>query len=574
MSKNIVIIGAVAMGPKVACRAKRLDQDAEILMIDRDDVISYGGCGIPYYVSGDVSERKALLTTTYHMVRDEKYFWDCKKVRVRTRTEALAIDRKAKTVRIKDLATGTEEDVAYDTLVLATGSTPLVPPVEGAKLSGVHTMANMHDADMVKAMIEAGKVSQAVIVGAGAIGLEMAEALADLWGIETTVVEMQPQILPQALGSDFAMLIQHEMTQNEVKVLTGERLLKVLGDESGTVRAVVTDKSGEIPCQLVLFAAGARPNAVLAREAGLAVGPFGGILVDATMRTSDANIFAGGDCVELAHLVSGRTAHLPLGSLANRQGRVIGTNVVGGRATFPGVVGTFIAKVFGLNVGRAGLTEAQARVNGFDPVSGIVAMADRAHFYPTQKMMYMKLVADRRTRTVLGIEVVGENGDAVKARVDAVAALLPHAPGVEEISNLEVAYAPPFASAMDILNACANTLENILDGRNRVMGVEEFLEKFHQGEIHVLDTRLARGAKGAAQKYGERWLSIPQEELAERMDEVPRDENTVLFCNSGLRSYDAQCYLGARGVKHPHVQGGWLLLRCFDPGFQALEEKD
>ena len=573
MGKRIVIIGAVALGPKVACRARRLDPDADILLVDRDNLISYGGCGIPYYVSDDVTDLALLRKTTYHAVRDEDFFRDFKRVTVKASTEATAIDRKAKTVTLRNLESGAEEIAPYDALVLATGSSPSVPPVPGTSLKGVWTVANLHDAEAIKALLQSGKVRSAVIVGAGAIGLEMAEGMSDLWGVETTVVEMAPQILPQALGPDMARLAQNELERHEVKVLTGERLLKILDGGSGNVVGVMTEKAGEIPCDLVILATGVRPNAALAREAGLALGPLGGIVVDDRMRTSDPSIYAGGDCVELRHLVSGDSVHLALGSLANRQGRVIGTNVAGGHAVFKGSVGTFCIKIFGLGVARAGLTEARARAVGFDPVCGLMGMSDRAHFYPTEKMMFLKLIADRHTRKIIGVEALGENGDAVKSRVDVMAALLPQGPTTEDVSNLEVAYAPPFASAMDILNACANTLENILDGRNKAMSAEDFLERFNKGDLTVVDIRGAETAKPGQDKHGERWLSIPLETLADRWAEVPRDKDAVLLCSSGLRSYESQQILNAKGIELPHVQGGWFLLRGLDPALLGIDEK-
>ncbi len=571
MGKKILIIGAVALGPKAACRARRLDPEAEILLIDRDDVISYGGCGIPYYVSGDVSDRKSLLTTVYHVVRDPGFFKAYKRVDVRTRTEALAIDRKAKTVRLKNLDTGAEESAAYDVLVLATGSNPFVPPVPGANLKGCLPIANMHHADAVKNAVQAGKVGTAVVVGAGAIGIEMCEALADLWGIETTLVEMVPQVLPQALGSDFARIVQHEIERAGVRVLLGDTVTEVLDDGNGNVRGVVTKNAGEIPCEMVIFAVGSRPNTTLAREAGLALGQFGGVLVDARMRTSDPNIYAGGDCVEIRHLVSGQNVHMPLGSMANRQGRVIGSNITGGGARFDGAVGSFVIRAFGLAAARAGLTEKQASAAGFDPVYAIIPTTDRAHFFPGAKMLYLKLIADRTSRRVLGIEAVCENGDAAKARVDAVAAILPFRPTADQISNLEVAYAPPYAQAMDVLNATANALENILDGRCKAMGVEEFLEGFHAGKYRVVDTRVARGAKACTEKYPGVWQSFPQEDIPGRLDELPKGGDVVMFCNSGVRSYDSQCFLMSEGIDLPHVQGGWLMLKSFEPGFQALD---
>jgi NADPH-dependent 2,4-dienoyl-CoA reductase/sulfur reductase-like enzyme/rhodanese-related sulfurtransferase len=573
MGKRIVIIGAVALGPKVACRARRLDPDADILLVDRDDLISYGGCGIPYYVGDEVGELDQLRKTTYDAVRDEAFFRDYKRITVKTRVEAISIDRGSRTVTLRHLDGGAEDVVPYDTLVLATGASPFVPPVPGISLAGVLTVANLHDAQAAKALMKSGKVGSAVIVGAGGIGLEMAEGMADLWGIETTVVEMMPQILPQALGPDMAQIAQNELEQREVRIVTGDRLLEVLDDGAGRASGVLMEKAGRIPCQLVILATGFRPNSALAREAGLALGPHGGVLVDDRMRTSDPRIYAGGDCVELRNLVSGESVYAPLGSLANRQGRVIGTNLAGGNARFTGTVGTFCIKVFGLGVARAGLTSAQARAAGFDPVDALMGMSDRAHFYPAEKMMFLKLIADRRTRKILGVEAVGENLDAVKARVDAVAALLPAGPSTEEVSNLEVSYSPPFASAMDILNACANTLENILDGRNKPMSAEEFLDRFKSGELTVVDIRAPGTAKAGQAKHGQRWVNIPLDALSQRWAEVPRDRNAVLFCSSGLRSYESQRILSAKGIDLPHVQGGWFVLRCLDPELLGEEKK-
>ncbi len=568
MPRRIVIIGAVALGPKVACRARRLDPEAEIVMLDRDSYISYGGCGIPYYVGGDVADIEGLLSTAYHMRRDAGFFGNVKRVQARTRTEALEIDRKGKRVRVKALDGGQESWLPYDTLVLATGSSPVVPPIEGADLPGVMAAANLHQAKWIKDSVQKGEVEKAVIVGGGAIGLEMAEALTDLWGVEATVVEMQEQVLPTALGPDMARLVENAFRKGGVTVLTGERVARIVGDAESGVQAVETASGKRLDCQLVILAIGARPNAELARAAGLAVGRFGGILVDRRMRTSDPSIYAGGDCVELPHALSGHTIHLPLGSMANRQGRVIGTNVAGSRAEFPPVLGGFCMKAFESGLARAGLTEAQALEAGFEPVSAVVAMHDRAHFYPTVKMMYLKLIADRPTRRVLGIEALGESGDAVKARVDAVAAAMAHGATLADISNLEVAYAPPYAQAMDIVNAAANTVENILDGLNVAVPMGDFLKDFEAGKVKVLDVRGAPNAAPYIAKFGDRWQNIPGEQLAARLEEVDPEEPLVLFCNSGQRSYEAQLLLRSRGLPvAPNVQGGHLLLKAMDEEF-------
>lgn len=575
MPRRIVIIGAVALGPKVACRARRLDPEAEIVMLDRDSYISYGGCGIPYYVGGDVADLEGLLSTAYHMRRDAGFFDSVKRVQARTETEALEIDRKGRRVRVKDLKSGEESWLPYDTLVLATGSSPVIPPIEGADLPGVMAAANLHQARWIKDSVQRGQVESAVVVGGGAIGLEMAEALTDLWGIETSVVEMQDQVLPTALGPDMARLVENAFRKGGVTILTGERVARIAGDAEGGVRAVETASGKRLDCQLVILAVGARPNAELAKAAGLAVGRFGGLLVDRRMRTSDPNIFAGGDCVELPHALSGHTLHLPLGSMANRQGRVIGTNAAGGRAEFPPVLGGFCMKAFDMGLARAGLTETQALEAGFSPASAVLAMHDRAHFYPTARIMYLKLIADRVTRRVLGIEALGENGDAVKARVDAVAAAMAAGATLEDVSNLEVAYSPPYAQAMDIVNAAANTVENVIDGLNVAVPLDNFLKDFEAGKVKVLDVRGAPNAAPYIAKYGERWLNIPGEQLAARLEEINPEEPLVLFCNSGQRSYEAQLLMRSRGLPvAPNVQGGHLLLKAMDEEFLGQGEAD
>ena len=329
------------------------------------------------------------------------------------------------------------------------------------------------------------------------------------------------------------------------------------------------------------MAVGVRPNAGLALKAGIEIGPHGGVVVDHFMRTSDPHIYAGGDCVEIPHAISGKRVHMPLGSLANRQGRVIGTNVAGGRATFPGTTGSFCIKLFDLAVARSGLTFSQSREAGFDPVQGVVAQSDRAHFYPTQEMMCMKLIADRSTRRVLGVEAVGRNGDAVKARVDAVAAVLPFAATLDVISNLEVAYAPPFASAMDIVNSAANALENTIEGRHRAIDVEDFLKEFKDRHATVLDVRSSIQAEPFIKKFGDQWRNIPQEDLVSHLDEIDadgihaeginEDEPLFLICGAGPRSYEAQLLLRSRGISATrNIQGGMKMLQSCAPHFMPV----
>jgi len=550
MNRRIVIIGAVALGPKAACRARRVDPDAEVTLIEQNRYFSYGGCGIPFFVSGDISEIQTLMSTSFHMVRDENFFLEAKGVKVRTRTRAVAIDRGNRKVRIKDLETNQEEDLPYDALVLATGASPIRPALPGRDLKGITCLSHPGEALTVKTALSQGEVSHCLIIGAGPIGLETAQAVSDLWGVETTVVEAKERILPGLLDQDLGEMLTQELKSKGVNLLLGEKVVGFRGDDQGRVIAAITERQ-ELPADLVILAVGVRPNTELARRAGLTLGPTGAIQVNEYLQTSDPNIYAGGDCIELPNLITGRPTWTPSGSLANRQGRVIGTNVAGGKATFPGVLGSLAIKVFDLSAGRIGLNREAALEAGFDPEEALVIQADRAHFYPGQELMALKLLADRKTRRVLGLSGVGKNGDALMGRLNALAGALPHRPSVEEIANLELPYSPPFSAAMDILNAVANTMINTLEGKNRPLPVEDFPELFDRRKekgVLVLDVRGPKNAAPYVEKFAPDWVNIPGETLAKRLSEVPQDKQVVLVCNSGVRSYEAQILLDRAGI--------------------------
>ncbi len=567
MAKKVIIIGAVALGPKVACRLRRLDPDVDILLIDRDDLISYGGCGIPYYVGGDINDLEDLYSTTSHAVRDVAFFRDCKGVKVMTRVEATEIDRRAQTLTIRHLATDAVETLGYDKLVLATGAKAFRPPFSGADLERVFTISDLHDAEQLKSLMTTGKVGKAVVIGGGAIGLEITEALTDLWGIETTLIEMEDQVLPTLLGKCIARAVATELRAQGVNLLLSERVMEIVQGDGSPELAVKTSHD-TIAADIVVIAAGVRPNSELAKASGIAVGQSGGILVDRRLRTNDPNIYAGGDCIETRNLVSGENMMMALGSLANRQGRIIATNISGGSSHFQGTVGTFCVKVFDQGVSKAGLTFRQAKETGFDPVYAVVSQADHAHFYPSSEMIYLSLLADRKSRRILGVEAIGRHGDAVKARVDTIAVLLKHGLDVDEVCCLETAYAPPFASAMDVINNAGNALDNILSGSNRTIDAADFLDAFFHKEITVLDIRGQREAGPFVDRYGSRWLNIPQPELRTRVDEIPADKPFYLFCDTGARSYEAQVFLSARGIINTRqVQGGFAMVRMTDPTF-------
>jgi len=562
MPQNILVIGGVALGPKAACRCKRLLPDASVVMIDENPLISYGGCGIPYYMSGEVNNLDDLRATPYHTIRDPAFFAALKGVDARIETRALSVDRKAKTVLTRNVATGGEETLPYDKLCIATGARPRLPEIPGRDLGGVLSITRLEAAERIRKACEHGEISEAVIVGGGFIGLEAAVALADMWGVNTSVVEMLPHILSGALPANMSHMARHDCQSHNVAVYASEKVMR-LESENGRVARVVTDKR-TLPAQLVIFSAGFIPNSRLAAEAGLACTPFGAILVNERMQTSDPDIYAGGDCVSVPNLITGKPGYFPLGSMANRQGRVIGTNLAGLPARFPGAVGAWAVKLFSLAFCGTGLSVEKARAEGFDAVSIGVEQLDRAHFYPEKDMMHLELAVERGTGRVLGAQGASASPDVVKARIDAISGVLQYTkPTVDEISNLEVAYAPPFASAMDIVNTVGNVADNTLAGRSRGQAAPDFMEswkKRKENRDFFVDIRPAAGSAELAAAYPGEWHAIPLEELEQRMSEFPRDRPVSLICNTGLRAYDAQLILARHGITSVNAFGGMQAL--------------
>ncbi|MFP4315983.1 MAG: FAD-dependent oxidoreductase [Desulfovibrionales bacterium] len=562
MTKHVVVIGAVAAGPKSACRFKRLMPEARVTMIDRSDTISYGGCGIPYFVSGEVSESMQLRTTSFHMVRDETFFREVKGVDVLSLTEATRIDRNEKTVHIRNVKTGETGVLDYDRLVIATGSRPRRLGLPGEDLEGVHYVSSIPEAVGIRKAVTRGLVEKAVVVGAGFIGLEMAEAFADMWGIETTVVEIADQIMPHYISPELARMGQRHMEEKGVHFLLGETVKRLEGD--GRVTRLVTDKQ-TIDADVVVISVGVLPNSELALQCGLDVSDRGGIRVNDRMQTSDPDIFSGGDCVEIIHQVTGKPFYLPMGSMANRQGRVIGTNLAGGDARFPGASGSFVVKLFDSSIAGAGLCLSTARNQGFDAMSVLLVQLDRAHFFPTKELMTLELVVEKSTRRILGIQGFGSAGDAMVGRINAVAGILKHQPTIEDISNFEMAYSPPFSAAVDILNTLGNMADNALAGMNRGVGPAEFQEFWNErdsGTYFFLDCREEADAKQYVEKFPEHWHNIPQGKIAERIEELPKDRKVVLVCNTGGRSYEAQITLDQKGVDEViNLHGGMAALK-------------
>ncbi len=559
MSEKILIIGGVAAGPKAACRVKRLSPHAEVTIVDQDSLISYGGCGIPYYISGDVSDEDQLRKTSFHMTRDESFFLKAKGVNVKTSTRALAIDRQAKKVKVLNILSKKEEELSYDKLVIATGSQPFVLPLPGADLEGVYTISDLHKAITIKEKLARGEVGRAVIIGGGAIGLEMAEAFADLWGVETSVVEFMDQLLPQTVDNYFATMLQRHMEKNNVSIYTGEGAQSFEADDQGRVCRVITDKRS-IDTDLVVMAAGVRPRSQLAKEAGLLISPMGCIVVNNRMQTSDPAIYAAGDCVESNNLVTGKKTFAPLGSLANREGRIVGDNLADIPSTLNGVVGSFIMKAFETCIGATGISLQTALNEGFDADAAITAASDRAHFFPTETKIPLQLVFDRSSRRVLGVQAFGTMTDAVLARINASAALIAQGGSIDDFSTLEMAYAPPFATAIDALNSAANVADNMTANRQRNVSIDNYLawmaDPASQGDWLALDIRHPKEAGAFKEIFGDIWLPMVYHEVRERYQELPKDKTLIIICDAGTRSYEIQVFLDSAGLSNTLVLGG------------------
>ena len=566
MSKNIVIVGGVAAGPKAACRLKRLQPSWKITVVDQDSLISYGGCGIPYYISGDVAEENALRSTSFHMIRDEAFFANAKGVHVLTRTRAVSIDRRAKKLKVEELESGAQRELDYDKLLLATGSKPFVLPLPGAELDGVFTVSDLHKAVAIKQRIASGKVGTAVVIGGGAIGLEMAEALTDLWGIETTLIEFMPQLLPRIVDAEFAAMLKKHLLDKNVAVYTSEGATEILGDSAGKAIAVKTAKR-TLAADLVIMAAGVRPRSELAKEAGLTVEPWGGITVNSRMQTSDPDIYAAGDCIAVRHLVTGKQSFAPLGSLANREGRVAADNMAGLASRFDGVVGSFIMKAFERCIAATGITYEAALAEGFDADYALTAPADRAHFFPGVTAVVMQLVFDRRSRRVLGLQAFGAMNDSISARIDAAAVLIAKGAVIEDFSLAEMAYSPPFSSAIDSLNAAAYVADNLCAGLLRTVSMSRFFAWMEDCSTEpdwlALDIRNTLDATPYMEKFGkERWLAVPYPELRARHEEIPADKTLIILCDAGTRSYEAQVFLDHSGKRNSLVlSGGFNVIR-------------
>jgi NADPH-dependent 2,4-dienoyl-CoA reductase/sulfur reductase-like enzyme/rhodanese-related sulfurtransferase len=549
MTKRIVIVGGVAGGASCAARARRLMDDASIVVLERGPYVSFANCGLPYHVGGVIPEEKDLLLASPQLFK-ARFGID-----VRVENEAVAIDRAARTVSVRERASGRIYDEPYDALVLSPGAAPIRPPLPGIDLEGIFSVRTVPDARAIRAWIDERKVAAAVVVGGGFIGIEMAENLRHR-GIKVVLVEAAEQVMPP-FDPEMVGPFTERIREAGVELLLGDAVASFAAGKAGI--EVATRNGAKLDADLVIMAIGVKPEVDLARTAGLAIGERGGIRVDAKMRTSDPAIHAVGDAVEVRDLVTGAWMLLPLAGPANRQGRVAADVIAGRDVSFPGVIGTAVCGAFGMTVAATGASEKallRAGVADFEKIW--LFPADHVRYYPGAATIGLKLLFSKKDGRVLGAQAFGEAG--VEKRIDVIASVLRLGGTVHDLENLELCYAPQYGSARDPVNMAGMIAANVIKG-DMPLGDWATLEADLAGGAVLLDVREAREC-AAGMIPGS--INIPLSVLRERSGELPRDRAIMVTCQVGQRGHYATRLLLERGHNAMNLSGGyrtWSLLK-------------
>ena len=540
---KVLIIGGVAAGTKVAAKLKREDFGADVTILTMGKDISYAGCGLPYYVGNVIRDRKQLIVNT------PASFEKLTGVRVVTETEAVKVNRQEKTVEAVSTVTGERSVYGYDKLVIATGASPIKPPLEGMDLEGVFFMRTPKDAITLRERIEAGDVKRAVVAGGGFIGLEVAENLLAR-GIKVSVIDMAPHVLP-GFDPEMAEYVEDHLADKGIMTFTGTRLEGFLGE--GRLEKVQTSRRA-MKADLAVLSIGIRPNTGFLADSGIELMPNKTVKVDAYFRTSDENIYAVGDCATVTNRETGQPAWSPMGSSANIEGRLLAKTLAGGGQPYPGVLQTAVCRLPGLNAGRTGLSQEQAKAAGYDPVSVVTVVDDKAHYYPGAGNFIVKMTADRATGKFLGIQVLGPG--AVDKMVDIAVTALTLKASLADLENMDLAYAPPFSTAIHPFVHTVNILLNKMSGAFETMTPEEFAAGA-AGEYQIVDAAVQPSLK-----------NVPYLDLTKidgPVDGFARDAKLLLVCTKGKRAYMVQNRLKNFGYTNTKVlEGGATFNRVED----------
>ena len=558
---KVVVVGGVAGGASAAARLRRLDESAEIIMFERGEYISFANCGLPYYIGGEITDRAALTLQTPQSFHSRFH------VDVRINSEVTAIDPKAKqvTVRSKDRGEYTE---SYDKLILSPGAAPIRPPMEGADNERVFTLRNIPDTYKIRGYVEEQHPKSAVVVGGGYIGVEMAENLKNA-GVDVTIVELADHVIAP-LDYDMACDVHRYLKEKGVGLIL-QNGVQSIREEDGALRLTLSD--GEIDTDLVIMAVGVRPDTALAKEAGLELNRRGAIVVDEHMLTSDPDIYAVGDAVEVTDFVTGEKAYIPLAGPANKQGRIAADNICGIPTTYKNTQGSAVLKIFDMTVATTGVNERAAKAAGLDYDKVYTFSNSHASYYPGSTGMSIKTLYEKGTGKILGAQIVGFDG--VDKRCDVLATAIRAGMTAKDLTELELCYAPPFGSAKDPVNFVGYVIENTLAGRVKNFFWDDVAKLPRDGSVTLLDVRTDLERENG--QYIDGFIHIPVDELRERVGELDKSKPVYIHCRTGLRSYVACCMLAGLGFDCYNLSGGWRLYEsilsettspehgCYDP---------
>lgn len=540
---KIVIIGSVAAGTSAAAKARRNNEEAEIQVFDADEDISYSGCGLPYYVGPEIEEREQLVP------RDVNFFKQKYNVDVHTNHRVLEILPQAKVLTVKNLISGQVFTENYDRLIIATGAQAVVLPIEGSSKSNVFFLRNVVSADRIRKHVLAAKPATAVIIGSGFIGLEMAENLAAR-GIRVTIVELAAHVMP-AMDEDVAVYVQDYLKEKGITVIVNDSAIRMEGNNE--VDSVILKSGQELAADLVVMAVGVKPNVELAKAAGIAIGVTGAIAVNTRMQTNLSDIYACGDCVESYSLITGKPFYRPLGSTANKMGRIAGDQITGGSLEFRGGLGTGIFKVFDMAVAQTGLTEKEAKREGYEVVVCHNIKPDKAEYFGGQEML-IKAVADKKTGKVLGAQIVGKAG--VDKRIDVLVTAITFGAKAEDLFHLDLAYAPPFSTTKDPVMYTGMILDNARRGGRNLITPGELKKKIETGEeIQIIDARVAKQYQAGHVPDAK---NIPQDSIRQELAAIDKEIPVVTYCNKGVTGNATQNILLNYGFKQVfNLSGGY-----------------
>jgi NADPH-dependent 2,4-dienoyl-CoA reductase/sulfur reductase-like enzyme/rhodanese-related sulfurtransferase len=544
-SKRVLIVGGVAGGASCAARLRRLDESAEIVVVDRGPYVSFANCGLPYYVGNVISDERSLLVASAELFRQRF------NIAVHTETEAVAIDRESRTLTIRDLRSGEQRTEPYDALVLSPGAAPIRPALPGMDLPGIFAVRTIPDTRRIRSWIEKYQASTAVVIGGGFIGLEMVENLM-LRGLTVAVIEKLPQLMPPLDPEMAAPLIEH-LRARGVTLHLGDGLSRI-ESQDGSGLSVVTESGARFSASMVILAIGVRPETALARSAGLQIGPRGGIVVDATMRTSDPNIWAVGDVVEVRDVVTGQEIIVPLAGPANRQGRVAAESIAGRKTGFRGVQATAVVAVLGMTVASTGASEKGLRRDGVTAFEKIyLHPGHHAGYYPGARPIHLKLLFSVPEGRILGAQAIGFEG--VEKRIDVIATVIQFNGTVHDLADVQLCYAPQFGAAKDPVNLAGMLAENVLNGDMPLADWKQLSET----SALLLDTRepeefQAGHVPGA--------INLPLSQMRSRHTELPRDRDIWICCGVGQRAYYATRFLAQHGYRPYTLSGGYTTYKA------------